>query len=159
MRRSEIRQIGDCRYKVTQLKVRAAHRVLIKLIKVVGEPLGRAVDGLGETDPAKAIMGDLSKGQVGEVARALCNQLGEDDLNWVVDQFQPSVEFQTPELAASKPDTFVPLGDWDNHFAGQIWTEFKLLGFCLELNYADFFEGLGGLKGAVQKFTTPSESK
>ncbi len=156
-RRSEVREIGQFRYRITQMKARQQYQVLERLANRFGDPVKELIAGLG-TNPKKALIGDLSSRQTGEALGALLKSLEGNDLTWLVDQIRPTVEYQTPELAESKPDIFARLEDWDDHFADSILDGFKVLLFALELNYSSFFVGLGGLKEAAHKLVTPTKS-
>lgn len=160
-RETKTREIGQFRYKVTQLKARRGHRVLERISRTILPALGTAADNIG-AKPGDAVpgLGDLKKGALAEAAMKLCAGFDDETLNWLVGQLQDSVQYQTPELRAATPDGFVPLGPdlWDDHFAGAYVDEFKLLGFVLEHNFADFFEAIGGLRGALRKLVTPTQS-
>lgn len=161
-RKSETRQIGPNTYRATQLKVRKANRVLERLLKTLGPTLGALGDhlGTGKTGTAAAIVGDLERGAISAAAEKLARALTGDELNWLVDELIPSIEYQTPELAASMPGKFVELnGDlWDDIWAGDLLGQFKALGWILELNYGSFFAGAGGIGAVARQFVTPTKS-
>ena len=156
-RKIETREIGENTFRVKVLKVRKANTILTRLIKIVGEPLGAAADQLG-SEPGESVIGDMGRGGFADAAGALKRTLGDEDLNWLIDQLRPSIEIHTKEM--TDPDMFVPMtaDHWDDEFAGELLLQFKLLAFVLELNYSSFFAGMGGLKGMAAKFTTPSKS-
>lgn len=158
-RETKTREIGACRYRVTQLKARAGHRVLERIARTILPALGAAADNLG-AEEAQALVGDLAKGGISDAVSKLVSALEEDSINWLVDAVRESVEYQTPELQAAKPGAFVPMGPelWDDHFAGSYLAEFKLIAFVLEVNFEDFFAGLGGVRGAFSRFVTPTRS-
>lgn len=159
-RNTETRQFGDNHYRATQLKVRKANRILERLIKIGGESLGVLGDNVGGGDTADALVGDLKRGSLAEAAQALVKNLTGGELNWLVDELVPSIQYQTPALAAATPEGFVPMtGDlWDDVFAGDLMGQFRIIAWVLELNYASFFAGAGGLAGAARKFVTPTTS-
>lgn len=156
-RKTEIREIGSNRFRVTQLRVKEAHRVLTKITKIVGESLGALADNLG-AEAAEAAVGDLAKGSFAAAMQKLSANLGDEDLNWLVEKLRPTIEFQNDALRES--DRWVPMTAelWDETFSGALLSEFKVLAFALESNYADFFAGVGGLKDAARRFVTPTQS-
>lgn len=158
-RKTETREIGGNHFRVTQLKVRKANTILIKIVKIVGEPLGAAADNMG-ADGTGGLVGDIAKGGLADAAGKLVRALGDDDLNWLIGQVLPDIQIQTEEMRATDTDVFVPMGSdhWDEVFAGDMLAQLKLIGFVLELNFGSFFAGVGGLKGAALKFVTPTKS-
>ncbi len=159
-RKTETREIGQHRFRVTQFKVRKANRILEQIIHLIGPALGVAADNLGETDPEKVLKGDLAKGALADAAAKLVIGLDGDQLNWLIDESIPAIEYQTPELRAAQPDVFVPMSGelWDNVFAGRLMDQFALMAFVAELNFGSFFVGVDGIKSAVHRFVTPTTS-
>lgn len=159
-RQTETREFGPNRYRAKQLKVRKANRVLERLIKIAGESLGALADNVGSGDTEDALVGDLRRGALSTAAQKLVTNLSGDDLNWLVDELIPSIHYQTPELRAATPEQFVPVtGDvWDELWAGDLMGQFRVVLWVLQLNYASFFEGAGGLAGVVRRAVTPTKS-
>ena len=154
-RKTEEREIGAHRYRVKQFKVRQAHAVMTRIAKVTGGGLGEIANGLGEQEATKALTGDLSKDGVGAAITRLTQDLGEDDLDWLVDRIRPCVEMET---TTDGMYAMITAEHWDDHFAGDnLFDEMKLIAFTLELNFAGFFAGLGGAKSALAQLVTPSE--
>lgn len=158
-RRTEVRQIGENRYRVTQLKVRKANRVLERLLATAAPLLGAAGDNLGATGDALA--GDLGKESLADVGMQLTKLLDGDQVNWLIGEVIGSVEYQTEALKASTPEGFVPMTMeiWDDSAFSDLMEQFRLLAFVLELNFSGFFAGLGGLKDAARRFVTPSSPR
>ena len=161
-RKIETREIGFNRYRAKQLKVRKANRVLERILKIVGEPIGALADnvGTGEDGVEVALIGDLKRGALSEAAEKLVKSLSGDDINWLVEELRTSLEYQTPDLRESDENKFVPMtGDiWDDEFAGLLMDQFKVIAWVLELNYGSFFEGVGGIAGVAHRFVTPAKS-
>lgn len=151
-RKTATRQIGDHRYRVTQMKVRKAHRVMTRIVKVIGPSLGALGD---ELDSKPGGGGSLFGGGLTEAIGKLTEHLGDDDINWLVDELRPGVELET-----DVEGSYVPMTPelWDDTFAGDLLDEFKLLAFVLEHNYASFFSGLGGLDGIRARLGTQAPS-
>ena len=124
-----------------------------------GESLGELADNLG-AEEGQALVGDLKQGSISVAARKLVDNLGGDDLNWLVDELRPTVQISTPDMRESAPDAFVDFtsDQWDEEFAGQLMDQFRLLVWVLQMNYGSFFEGAGGLAGAARQFVTPTPS-
>lgn len=147
---------GPRRFRVQQLRVRDGHAVLERLIRVLGPAVGQVVDHLGETDPSKAVAGDLSRDGVAAAFDTLAAALRAEEglIDWLVERLRPHIELETEES-----DVFVPmtLDIWDDVFAGEYLAESKLIAKALEVNYASFF-GEGGLGAFAHKLVTPTRS-
>lgn len=160
-RKTATRQIGEHRFRVKQMKVRKAHRVMTRIIKVIGPSLGTLGDEL-DAKPGggngSGGLGALFAGGISDAISKLTENLGEDDINWLVDELQAGVERE-----AEMEGSFVPMTAdlWDDTFAGALLDEFKLIAFVLEHNYSSFFSELGGLAGVAARLgtRTPSRSK
>ena len=161
-RKTEVREYGPNHFRARQLKVRQANRVLERLLIIVGESLGAIADnvGSGETGGDASLVGDLRRGALSDAAGKLVKNMSGDDLNWLIEELRPSIEYQTPELRAAGDAQFVPLtGDlWDDVFAGELGTQFKVIAWVLQLNFASFFDGAEGITGAFRQFVTPTRS-
>lgn len=159
-RKTETREIGRNRFRVMQFKARKSNRIAERIIRLIAPALGAAAENLGETDADKTIAGDLSKVGIADAVTKFGKALDGNQLNWLIDESIPAIEYQTPELLAAQPDTFVPMtGElWDDVFADCPTDQFKLLAFVSELSLNRFFVGLDGIRGVVQRFVTPTVS-
>lgn len=157
-RKTETRQFGDDYFKVTALKARQSNRLLERLVNLSGPMLGNAAAGLG-TKATKAAIGDLSPDALGKAITGLCGRFDGEQINDLIEALQESIMYQTPELHAMGAEHWVPSKDiWDDRFAGRLGEQLRVLAFALEVNYADFFGGFGGIVGAAKAALTPTET-
>jgi hypothetical protein len=138
-RANKSKAIGNHTYEVTQLGAIEGRRVFARLAQLMG-------------------------GMVGSIAAG-----GKAD---VVKGFQAFAESMTPEVMDFFCDTFskvtqVHVGGgkvlflkdiFDDHFADNYGDMVEWLTFCLEVNFASFLGGAGGLSALFQRGTGTSES-
>lgn len=157
-RKIATREIGEYRFRVKQMKVRKAHRVMTRIAKVIGPSLGAVGDDLDARPAGENGSGSLFGGAISGAVSKFAENLGEEDINWLVDELRPDIERET-----DVEGSFVPMTAdlWDDTFAGALLDEFKLIAFVLEHNYAQFFTELGGIAGVRVRLgiRTPSASK
>jgi hypothetical protein len=121
------REIGGYSYSVSQLGAGEGRRILIKLTKMLGPSLGHLLaiaDGKLDQSIAGALY-ELSSNVSDGDFTDLCRTFGERT-EVEIDGKPHKLDLQMQEL----------------HFAGAYGDLLKWLGFCLELNYKDFFAAL-----------------
>ncbi len=143
----EEREIDGKRYQYQPLMLKEARKLFDKLVKHFGPAIAAAVEGLEGADLGEG-SDDLSKA-VGNIAdsaggfiREVVNGLDEKTHAEICDTLarQTRVDFDGD-------GKLVPL--WDIRemlFGKNLVTEFKVVAFCLEVQYADF---LGPLRRAA----------
>ena len=124
--------IGRFEYRVTQLKLKKARSMFTRLIGMLGPALGELAAG-GKPNLATAV-------------QALSERMTDDNLTLVTETFGESTVIDAGD---GKLPTLVP-AFMETHFAGHFGEMFQWLAFCIEVNYADFFDVLSGLGAAVQ---------
>lgn len=136
----QTRTIDGELYEFYQLSPRIAVKILTRLLKVVGSPVGEA---LGRSTGSESLLDLELKGDVmGNIVKALTERLDEDMvLNTIEELLQPVM---------CKGIKVGP--QFETHFAGRISHLMKVVWAALEVNYSDFFgEGFGleGLRARV----------
>lgn len=119
-------------YTVTQFGAREGGRMLVRLAKLLGKPIG------------EAMAGGIDFKTAGNVVAQLAETLTEDEFDHLCTSFAGrssvsggSVEDQRFNYGAKQ----VPLRDsaiFDLHFAGDYVELFQWLAFALEVNYGGF---------------------
>lgn len=118
-------RIGEHDYRCSQLGAREATRVFARLCNV----LGPMVEGFKASDTESSILSGI--GRVLQSAKA-------DDLEYLCDTFAKTSRVRVGE------DKWPLVSDvYESHFAGRFTEQMQWLGFCLQVNYADFLGGKG----------------
>jgi len=136
------RRIGEHSYRVTQLRLNDALRLLPIVLRVAGPTLAAVLDGrktLGEITETEVDIG----GAVSEFARSLCAA----DLIELSDAFAKSGAFQNATGAWIPLDSQAQL-----HFPPryQEWLGFVL--FAIGVNFASFLGGVVNVRAAIESF-------
>lgn len=136
---SETRTIGETDYTVRQMTATPAYTLLTKLTKIIGPAFGAL--SAGESVSAK----------VSAAVNVLASKLDETEVTAIIKQLISCVDLQGTPLSKT----------FEAHFHGGNLSEmFKLLGFVLEVNYADFFGGFESVKSKAAAFLAgPQASK
>ncbi len=138
-RANKTKTIGTSTYEVTQLGAIEGRRVFARLAQVMGGMVGALAAG-GKPNP--------------------------------VDAFKSFAEAMTPEVMDFFCDTFSKVTQvhkgggkvlflkdiFDDHFADNYGEMIEWLTFCLEVNFASFLGGVGGLGALLRKGKDTSES-
>ncbi len=158
MLEAQKRTIGEHTYEVTQLTAPIGRKLLVRLFKVLGPPIGAALAGLPEGDGDGVATGDLKTKAIGDAVMMLAETLTESELEHLVETLTPTT------LYSLEADKWLQLKD-DNefHWAGRFLDMFAWIGFCLECNYSDFLGGqtsLAGIASAMSRGNlSPSPSQ
>lgn len=133
------KEIDGTTYEFRPLRLKEARKQLDKLIKKLGPSVASAVEGLqtAENFDEEATLKMLSivSGSIGGAVREFCAALTPEYHAELANIFLNQVAYQTeegmPQLTEAKREFL---------FATKILTETKILLWCLEVQYADFFE-------------------
>lgn len=141
MREPQRTTIGDVQYTVTPMSPIAASKLLTRLLKIVGEPIGKLA-GM-KKDGAKGLLDQEIDGTlISEALSALTEKLDENELEAILKKIlsPEHVTFSTDG------DNYKKLTSIDGHFSqyGEMAGMFKLARFVLETNYSDFLKDLVG---------------
>lgn len=123
------REINGKRYLLTALAAKPGRAMLVRLTKVVGPGLAKALKAAGSGNLLQA---DVSV--LGDGVAELCKTLSEDDFEHVCTTFLKQTQVQAS-------GGYVNIPDFDA-FAADYGSLFKLLAAHIEHNYASFLEGL-----------------
>jgi len=128
MREPVEKQIGEHRYRIPLLPTSKGKPVLVRLVKLLGGPIGKLVEG----GSVSAIM--AGKANVGGALAELAANLSEADLDYLCEVFGGVCQVE------AAPGKWVLVSQVaEIHFAGRYAHMMKWLGACLEVNFADFF--------------------
>jgi hypothetical protein len=128
------RAINGKRYLLTALAAKPGRAMLVRLTKVVGPGLAKALKAAGSGNILQADVGILGDGLA-----ELCKSLSEDDFEHVCTTFLAKTQVHTGQ-------GFVNIPDFDA-FAADYGSLFQLLAAHIEHNYASF---LGALRTTVR---------
>lgn len=107
--------IGEFRYIVTPLTARKSAHVFTRLAKILA-----------------AVMDS----EEGSSSKALA-EIDDDTVDYLIDAFAPTTSVVLSDTRSPQLNTI-----FDVHFQGRAKEMFEWLGFCIKVNYADFFGGL-----------------
>jgi len=153
------REIDGMTAEVFLLPPTHALKVLTRLTKIVGEPLGLAAGALlgdkpaeprgdAEAPPASALQKDIPDAVIGKVLAAFTDRLDEAVVLDTLKLVMASVHIKTAEDAGTRTLNI------DQDFRGRTLTMLKVFAFALEVNFSDFFAGAGGSAGILAKAKT-----
>lgn len=134
-RETIIKTIDEHKYEFYQFGAIQAVKVLTRLLKIIGEPIGMAITGVGKK--SKSILDqEIDKDALGKAIRALTERLDDNEVLSLINALMEQV------LCDGKRIIF------DTHFKGRIGHMFKVVKEAIEAQYSDFFEGGLGLLGS-----------
>jgi hypothetical protein len=120
----ETREIDGHNYEFYQLGAVKSLKILTRILKIIGEPIGLIT---GEATVKDFLKTELNSDILGKALKALTDKLDEE---LVVNTIKELLE---PVLCDGKRIQF------DLHFQGRIGHLLKVVKAALEVNYKDFF--------------------
>lgn len=142
MREPQRTTIGDVQYSVTPMSPIVASKLLTRLIKIVGEPMGKLA-ALKKQEGAKSLLdSELDGNLIGEALSALTDKLDENEMESILKRIL-APEYVTFSTDGDKWEKLMSI---DGHFSAHngMAGMFKLARFVLETNYSDFLKDLVG---------------
>jgi len=135
---SERTTIGEVRYEVTKLPYKAGRKVLLRLYKVAGPALARAVALAPEAKGKRLLDLDLHAlaPAISALVEKLAETLTEEDLDFIVDQL---ASYTTISRDGEKWPALKT--EMDFLFSGNYGDWIQWLGFALRVNFGGFFDG------------------
>jgi hypothetical protein len=132
MIRTQDKIIGENTYTVTQFGATKSLKMLHRVGKFIADPLSKLA---GEIKPGAGIADqNITTETLGKAVQAFFVSCNENEFESTVK------ELITSTTRNNKPINF------EIDFSGQIGELLKVLAFVLEVNYKDFFSGIGGLQ-------------
>lgn len=135
------RTVDGEEYTFTQFGATKSMKVLTRLSKIVGEPIGKVAGGI---EPGKSMLDQDLDGQlIGAAIKALTDNLDEDVVVNTVKELCSCVLYKGGTLDKT----------FDIHFQGRLGHLFKVVGAVLEVQYGDFLGALGDIAALTQAGT------
>jgi len=132
MQRTQDKLIGENTYTVTQFAATKSLKMLHRVGKYISAPLSKLAS---EIKPGSTVMNsEITTETLGKAVQAFFESCDENTFEQTVK------DLLTSTTRNGKPINF------DLDFCGSIGELLKVLAFVLEVNYKDFFSGIGGLK-------------
>ncbi len=138
MRSNKTKRIGTNGYEVTQLGAVEGRRVFARLTQLMGGMVGTIAGG-GKADLAKGF-------------ESFAAAISPDVMDYFCDTFTKVTQVHRPD-----GKTLFLKDIFDDHFADNYSEMVEWLVFCLEVNFASFLGGAGGL-GALLRAKDTSGS-
>ena len=130
MRETVKKTIDNQEYEFGQFPATGSLKILTRLAKIVGDPLGMFATAFG-SDPKKNFLDQNISGDViNKAVKILVSNLDENEVIDIVKALMSQV------LCEGKP-----IVNFDVHFQGRLGHLFKVIKACIEVQYSDFFEG------------------
>lgn len=142
MREPQKITIEGVQYVVTPMAPMKSAKLLTKLLKLVGEPIGKLASA--KKEEGKSIMDSEVDGKlIGEAIEALTNKVDENEMEAILGRLLLG---DLITFAKTGDEKFQKLKDIDAHFDqhGGLAQMFKLAKFVLETNYSSFLKDLVG---------------
>lgn len=142
------REIDGLKVEVFLLPPKQALKVLTRLSKIVGEPLGLAAGALlggqkgAETEAVPLSAREVQVDVLGKAVAALTDRLDEQVVLDTVETLLGSVHVKTADDNGTRPVRM------EHDFKGKTLTMLKVVAFALEVNFSDFF-GASGVSGGL----------
>jgi hypothetical protein len=137
--------IGNTRYHVTQLPSSQARKLLVRLVKMAGPILASLLedkDLVGGTAPMVERVSALDSKTLAAMLRDFADRVSESDLEYLCSTLGGCTQVEGSDGKLGPLD----LETQELHFRGGRLSElFRWLGFGLEVQYSDFFDGLKGV--------------
>jgi hypothetical protein len=133
-------------YTFCQLPPKRSLKLMTRIIRIIGGPLGAALNGVntGRVDMAMLMNADIDFSMI---VTALCDRLDENEVEAIVDELLSQVLHAGTGEVSKK---------FDVHFAGRLPHLFKMLAQALKVEYGDFLAGMPDLGAWLPKAgTTP----
>ena len=140
MAREPIKKSIDGRqYTFYQLPPRKSLRLLIRIFKIIGSPLGNAFDNIDPKEKDSILDKNFNLGQV---VSGLCDRMDVVEVESIIDELLSQViQDGTGEVS----------NHFDEIFSGQIAHLFKVVYASMEAEYSDFFDGKSVLQGFLKR--------
>lgn len=139
--------IDGIEYEVTQLGAKEGRALFVRISKMIGPSLASL---------AKADLASLMDSNVAQLAPAIetfVRDVSEEDLDVLCSKFAERSAYRDgkdwPELDRN----------FDDHFAGAYLRMIKWLAFCVEVNYADFFDAFKKARAGAEAKRAASRSE
>lgn len=134
-------------YTFCQLPPKRSLKLMTRIIKIVGAPLGAALNGAksGQVDLKAVMEADID---LSMIVTALCDRLDENEVEAIVDELLSQVIHVGGGEVSKK---------FDAHFAGRLPHLFKVVGQALKVEYGDFLAAVPDLSALLPRAgTTPA---
>ncbi|MEW5803911.1 MAG: phage tail assembly chaperone [bacterium] len=131
MREPVRKDIDGEQYTFYQLAPKKSLKLLTRILKIIGGPIGTAIGKDGMSMKAESLF-DLDI-DLGAVVGHLCRNLDENEVEAIVDSLMSQV-FVDGKGEVSKV--------FDEHFGGRLPHLFKVVFAALEVEYGSFFDGM-----------------
>jgi hypothetical protein len=140
--------LGEKTYSVTQLPAMRAMRLQARLLAVFGPALSQLVAGLKDVKSLARMDVSLIAPALGGAVESLMKRLTPEEAEALVRELL--IGATVTVRVDGKPDRQAELLKLvDEEFRGRLLDLYALLGFALQVNYADFIEGLKTSLGSL----------
>ncbi len=134
--KSETREVGGFTYHATQLPAMRAEKLWARLVRVFGPALAEVFAGVESLEQMNLV-------GVAPALRDLFTRLTEEERTHILREVLGSVEVEE----GGRRGPLWPVVD--AHFTGRLKDLYAVAWFALEVNFSDFFDGLGEKLGAL----------
>ena len=144
-RHIEEKEIDGNTWMVSQLPATEGLKVLTKLIKIVGKPIGKAVKGVTDSNGVGSILdAKIDYAFVGDAIGDLTSRLDEEEVTGLIKRMFRDVRCDGKEVMPT----------FDTLFMGRYGTMMKVIVFVIGVNFkvplADYLGGLASEPAQVE---------
>lgn len=149
-RKTVTRQIGTLEVTTTQFGSTTASTLIVRLLKVVGPAIEQLAPLAGTADLAD--IGKMNVGVIGPALVAVAEAVGDSATfeKLLTDILRGTLVISRDDSGKlTKHDLSGGREAIDGAFDGRLRDLFVVVAFALEVNFGDFFAGLGPVAGAA----------
>jgi hypothetical protein len=150
-REKKEREIDGLRFEVTQMGARKAQEVLVRVSGILAPALGKAIAGAGKASSGNVLDTQIDLAALGDALPALFQRLTPRELEDIQKEL---LENAYVTVGGQEQRVWT---QWDSVMPNA-FTGLKLTAFAFEVNFGNFFEGLGGRVAALAAGLRPSIS-
>lgn len=147
MRGNVVKEIDGQTYEIWHLPTEPAVKMLVKLTKLIGGPVGKAVSGL-TSDSGSILDANVSFDFIGTAIGMLTNKLDEDEVLGIVKTMLKYVNKKTEKGGFVETNI-------EMDFQGKIMHLLNVVRAALEHNFSDFFVEI---KSRIEEALKPLKS-
>lgn len=141
--------IGNNLYTVRQLSASEGRKMLMFLTRKLGAAFGTLIEGLGGGKATVQSVMDMDMEVLAKAIREFVLTLEGNELDHLCEVFGKCTRLSFLGPDGTRREVPLTLENQELQFMGKYLEMFKWLGFCLEVNFSDFFVGSRTLKVAL----------
>lgn len=148
MKQEVTKTIDGVKYTFYQFNPRLGMKVLVKLAKIFGEPLGMIGESVISKGFKNVLASEVKELPVSKMVNSLVTRLDDSEVTELIDNLCDNIICDGKNLKEI----------FDVHFQGEYLRLFKVVKAALEVQYGNFFAAILGLLESNPPATVPEKS-